>query len=121
MRNMINIYIYVDDIREDDTFFKKLHSYTQMEWIPIICRSAEEAIFFLNYYNEIFYNVIIDLDHDLGEGHEINDSFAHSGYDICKYIVEDQIRLMGFHIHSMNPVGSANMRQLLTHYGYKEI
>ena len=52
MRNMINIYIYVDDIREDDTFFKKLRNYTQMEWIPIVCKSAEEAIFFLNYYNE---------------------------------------------------------------------
>ena len=31
----MNIYIYVDDIREDDTFFKKLSNYTQMEWIPI--------------------------------------------------------------------------------------
>lgn len=117
----MNIYIYVDDIRDDDTFFKHLHTYTQMEWIPIMCRSAEEAIFFLNYYNESFYNVIIDLDHDLGEGHEMDDSLTPSGYDICKYIVENHISLMGFHIHSMNPVGSANMRQLLTHYGYKEI
>lgn len=117
----MNIYIYVDDIREDDTFFKMLHNYTHMEWIPIICRSAEEAIFFLNYYNEEFYNVIIDLDHDLGEGNEIDDSIALSGYDICKYIIENQIPLVGFHIHSMNPVGVMNMRQLLTHYGYKEI
>ena len=118
---MINIYIYVDDIREDDTFFKTLHNYTHMEWIPIICRSAEEAICFLYYHNEECYNIIIDLDHDLGEGHEMDDSLALSGYDICKYIVENQISLMGFHIHSMNPVGVANMRQLLTHYGYKEI
>ena len=118
---MINIYIYVDDIREDDTFFKTLYNYTHMEWIPIICHSAEEAIFFLNYYNEEFYNVIIDLDHDLGEGYEMDNSLVSSGYDICKYIVENQISLMGFHIHSMNPVGVANMRQLLTHYGYREI
>lgn len=117
----MNYYIYLDDIREDDNFFKRLHNYTQMEWIPIICKSAEEAIFFLNYYNENFYNVIIDLDHDLGEGHEIDDSLVSSGYDVCKYIVENHIRLMGFHIHSMNPVGAANMRQLLTHYGYREI
>ena len=113
----MNIYIYVDDIREDDTFFKTLYNYTHMEWIPIICRSAEEAIFFLNYYNEEFYNVIIDFDHDLG----MNDDIAPSGYDICKYIVENQIPMLGFHIHSMNPVGVANMRQLLTHYGYREI
>ena len=117
----MNYYIYVDDIRENDTFFKTLRNYTHMEWIPIICRSAEEAIFFLNYYNKEFYNVIIDLDHDLGEGNEIDDSIALSGYDICKYIVENHIPLVGFHIHSMNPVGAMNMRQLLTHYGYKEI
>ena len=46
----MNIYIYVDDIREDDTFFKKLCNYTLMDWIPIVCRSADEAIFFLEYY-----------------------------------------------------------------------
>ena len=75
----MNIYIYVDDIREDDNFFKHLLRYTQMEWNAIICRSAEEAIFFLNYYNNNSHNVIIDLDHDLGEGHEIDDSLAPSG------------------------------------------
>lgn len=117
----MNIYIYVDDIREDDTFFKYLRTHTKMDWIPFICRSAEEAIFFLNYYNDSSNYLFIDLDHDLGEGHEMNDSFASSGYDICKWIIKNQISLVGFHIHSMNPVGSANMRQLLTHYGYKEI
>lgn len=117
----MNIYIYVDDIREDDTFFKKLCNYTLMDWVPIVCRSADEAIFFLEYYKDNSHNVFIDLDHDLGEDHEINDSLTPSGYDICKWIVENQIHLIGFHIHSMNPVGVANMRQLLTHYGYKEI
>lgn len=117
----MNIYIYVDDIREDDTFFKKLHNYTQMNWTPFICRSADEAIFFLDYYNNNSNCLFIDLDHDLGEGHEVDDSFVPSGYDICKWIVENKIPLIGFHIHSMNPVGVANMRQLLTHYGYREI
>ena len=116
----MNIYIYVDDIREVDTFFKTLNKYTNMKWQPIICRSAKEAIFFLNYYNNEA-SIIIDLDHDLGEGHEIDDKMVANGYDICKWIVENQIPLVGFHIHSMNSVGAANMRQLLTHYGYKEI
>ncbi len=117
----MNIYIYVDDIREDDNFFKKLCNYTLMDWTPIVCRSADEAIFFLEYYKDNSHNIFIDLDHDLGEGHEIDDSLVSSGYDICKYIVENHISLVGFHIHSMNPVGVANMRQLLTHYGYREI
>lgn len=116
----MNIYIYVDDIREDDTFFHHLSRYTDMGWLPIVCRSAEEAIFFLNYYND-GTSVVIDLDHDLGEGHEVDDRMVASGYDICKHIVENQIPLLGFHIHSMNPVGAQNMRQLLTHYGYREI
>ena len=117
---IMNIYIYVDDIREDDTFFKRLSTYTNMEWIPIICRTAIEATSFLEYYNGRA-NIIIDLDHDLGEGNEMDNTQAPNGYDICKKIVEWDIPLVGFHIHSMNPVGAANMRQLLTHYGYKEI
>ncbi len=117
----MNYYIYVDDIRDDDTFFKYLYNHTQMEWTPIICRSAEETIFFLNYYNDNTNSIIIDLDHDLGEGHEIDNDRVLNGYDICKWIVENQMLLVGFHIHSMNVVGAQNMRQLLTHYGYKEI
>lgn len=50
-----------------------------------------------------------------------DDTLAPSGYDICKYIVENHIPLVGFHLHTMNPVGRENMRRLLTHYGYKEI
>ena len=115
----MNIYIYIDDIREDDSFFNKLNNYTHMNWTPIICHTAAEAIFFLNYYNNDANNIIIDLDHDLGEGNE--NELEPSGYAICKWIVENQIPLVGFHIHSMNPVGANNMRQLLTHYGYKEL
>lgn len=55
----------------------------------------------------------ISLDHDLGED--------KTGYDIAKYIVENQIQLKGFRVHSANIVGRFNIVQLLTHYGYKEI
>lgn len=44
-----------------------------------------------------------------------------TGYDICKFIVEHKIPLVGFHIHSMNPVEAQNMRQLLIHAGYNEL
>ena len=56
---------------------------------------------------------IISFDHDLGED--------KTGYDIAKYIVENNINIGGFNIHSMNVVGRKNIRDLLTHYGYKEI
>ena len=54
---------------------------------------------------------IISLDHDLGED--------KTGYDIAKYIVENQIKVGAVAIHSANPVGKFNINQLLTHYGYK--
>lgn len=101
MKNQIKIWI--DDMREAPKGYC---------W----CQDAETAFRILDYYthysdeNEI---AEISFDHDLGE--EV------SGYDIAKYIVENQIAIGGFKIHSANPVGVFNIRQLLTHYGYKEI
>lgn len=114
----MNIYIYVDDIREDDTFFNHLDAFEGSDWVPIICRTYSQTINYLSLYNGRA-NIIVDLDHDLGEGNE--NEFEPSGYEICKWIVENQVELIGFHLHSMNVVGLNNMRQLLTHYGYKEI
>ena len=56
---------------------------------------------------------LVSFDHDLGE--------VKSGYDIAKYIVENQIPIKYFTIHSANPVGRFNISQLLTHYGYQEL
>ena len=81
----------------------------------------DEVTIATNYYDAInFIDVgwtfpwdIVDFDHDIGtEG---------SGYDIAKYIVESELKIGGFRIHSQNPVGVSNIRQLLTHYGYKEV
>ena len=93
------IYIFVDDIRKAPT-----GKY-------ITARDYWGAVDVINFFAND--GIVLDLDHDLGAGKD--------GYDICKYVVENEIPLVGFHIHSMNPVGVANMRQLLTHYGYKEI
>ncbi len=102
-------YVYVDDVRIMDEEFRQ---YLRMQKIvPITIREYDCVIAFLEDMrgSEIY----IDLDHDLGE--------SGSGYDICKYIVENNYPLVGFHIHSMNPVGAENMRQLLEHYGYLQI
>ena len=39
----MNIYIYVDDIRKDDSFLNQLPLYENQHWDPIICRTAEQA------------------------------------------------------------------------------
>lgn len=58
------------------------------------------------------HSLFIDFDHDLGEG--------KSGYDFAKWLLENGY-CGQFAIHSMNPVGAMNIRQLLIHYGWEEV
>lgn len=99
MRNLL----YIDDIREiNKNLYNQFNIY--------IAKNYNEAIAILNK-NKID---IIDLDHDLSED--------KTGYDIAKYIVENQIQIKeGFQCHSANPVEIFNIKQLLTHYGYREL
>ena len=103
---MKTLYIYLDDIRS-------------MPWQTtlycdkaIVVRNYASAVAAIKKYYSPSVDLICDLDHDLG-----NDL---TGYDFCKYLIENEITGR-FHIHSMNPVGAENMRQLLNHYGWKEI
>ena len=112
-------YIYVDDIRED-AYWYNTHL-TREEYEPHICYSYQMTLDLINTILKADAEAafIFDLDHVLGEGNE--NELEPSGYDICKWLVENRINIIGFHIHSMNPVGAENMRQLLSHYGYKEL
>ena len=103
-------YIYLDDERAFDC----THCAIKQETIiPITVRDYNSFIEVLEEIQEYNDSVIVDFDHDLGEG--------KSGYDAAKWIVENEYPLTGYHLHTMNPVGRSNIRQLLTHYGYKEI
>lgn len=89
--------LWVDDIRPiPNEYLMKYHT--------SIAKTYDEAIHELHRFR---YNVIC-LDHDLG-----NDK---TGYDICKYIVENHIWCDEFRIHTQNPVGRQNMVQLLQRY-----
>lgn len=112
---MAKWYIYVDDERTPDfkTYIRYLRSsHIHGSSTPIIVRDYNSAIECIDNIRELNGDIILDLDHDIGLG--------KTGYDICKYIVENQYQLLGFHIHSMNPVGASNMQQLLSRYGYTE-
>lgn len=104
-------YIYVDDIRNMEQ--DRRDYLWSIGYVPITIRDYVSAIDCLADQLISSQEVYIDLDHDLGE--------SKSGYDICKWIVENQYPLTGFHIHSMNPVGAQNMRELLEHYGYLQV
>jgi hypothetical protein len=59
---------------------------------------------------------LIDIDHDAGE-------YAPYGGDYIKLLdwLEETDRNYPIHIHSMNPVGVANMRRIIQKNGWKEV
>ena len=59
---------------------------------------------------------VIDIDHDAGE-------FATDGGDYIKLLdwLEETGRNYPIHIHSMNPVGVANMRAIIQKNGWREV
>jgi hypothetical protein len=88
--------IYLDDLRSCPEGFVPAKNY-------------EECINLL-LTNEV---TIISLDHDLGQG--------KTGYDVAKFMVENNIFPEKIYIHSANPVGVDNIYQLLNHYAPSEI
>lgn len=97
------IYIYIDDMRQPF-----IHN-------AIWVKSYDEAIAAMRNVVEVMnmpITLTIDFDHDLGE--------EKTGYDFAKWLIE-QNYIGKFRIHSMNPVGASNIRQLLKHYGWTEI
>ena len=89
---LTNNLLFVDDERKPTTSLWR------------VAKTYEEAISILAE-GEI---EVLSLDHDLGEG--------KSGYDVAKWIVEHNVWPRWINCHSMNPVGKANIRQLLKRY-----
>lgn len=59
---------------------------------------------------------LIDIDHDAGD-------YYYDGGDYIKLLdcLEDADLSYPIHIHSMNPVGVANMRAIIQRNGWKEV
>lgn len=118
----MDYYIYVDDIREDDRWFNS--HFSRKDYIPIICTSYQSTIDTIERIlrENPDANIFLDLDHDLGELEMLayGTTNEKTGYDICMYVIENEIQLTGFHIHSMNPVGARRMSDVLLRAGYTE-
>ncbi len=69
-----------------------------------VARTYEECVSLLKN-NDVD---TISLDHDLGT--------KKTGYDICLWLVENEVYPKYILIHSANPVGQKNMIQLLNRY-----
>lgn len=95
-------------------------------------KSVNEAKFFIEEFERIFDNYsiwnpnngkdvkptieLIDIDHDAGD-------YANDGGDYIKLLdwLEETGRNYPIRIHSMNPVGVANMRAIIERNGWKEV
>lgn len=109
----MKVLLWLDDYRQVNYFNK----FNLSEFDKVIhIHNYSEAIYFLNEFKN--NDIVISFDHDL----DFNEVDADkTGYDVAKYIVENDIPLLYYTIHTMNPVGASNIRHLLYHYGYKEI
>jgi hypothetical protein len=87
----------------------------------IWCKSVREAKFVIEnpkLYSTRYHKDIslIDIDHDAGD-------YANDGGDYIKLLdwLEETGRNYPIRIHSMNPVGVANMRAIIERNGWKEV
>lgn len=104
----IIIKIWVDDIRPAPDGY-------------IHCRSVNEAKTAIRFYEKNFNDdtILIDLDHDSGD-------YFNDGGDYIKildWLEEEDIVDTGyfFHLHTRNPVGVKNMRQIIEKNKWKEV
>lgn len=103
---MTKLKIWVDDVRpapNDDYYWCKTVNSVKR----LLCDAH-----IINCYDI----VVIDLDHDAGD-------YAKEGGDYIKILdwLEETGRRYPIHIHSMNPVGVANMRAIIQKNGWQEV
>lgn len=96
-QRMFKNYLYVDDIRQIPR-----ELYDSYKCFQASCYKETITKLKRTKYS------VIDLDHDLGE--------EKTGYDICKYIIQNNLQFDKIRIHTSNPVGRDNMIQLLERY-----
>lgn len=101
--------LFLDDIRFPAT----------ADWI--IARNMDDAIW---YVQNLGVPVHISFDHDLADDHYIiGQKHEKTGYDFakwfCDYIMDNEIDLpdgFEYHVHSMNPVGAANIKHYMHNF-----
>lgn len=103
--------LWIDDIRTSPDGYMWARSVNQAKQIIIKYSDMLD-------WNMILIDAVelIDIDHDAGD-------YAHDGGDYIKLLdwLEETGRNYPIHIHSMNPVGVQNMRNIIQRNGWKEV
>ena len=94
-------YIWARSVNEAKSYIRAVNFYERVGVPKIHCDCQVE---------------LIDLDHDAGD-------YAFDGGDYIKLLdwLEETGRNYPIHIHSMNPVGVANMRAIIELNGWTEV
>lgn len=103
--------LWIDDVRPAPT------GYVWLKTVNDAIRYIEIYGDYIDFDNNLVDLIeIIDIDHDAGD-------FVSYGGDYIKLLdwLEETGRNYPIHIHSMNPVGVANMRAIIQKNGWREI
>ena len=116
--------LWIDDVRPAPEGYIPAFSVNQAKRIIIDYEMySSEALDELDFewpdylaYNDLNVIELISIDHDAGD-------YASDGGDYIKLLdwLEETGRNYPIRIHSMNPVGCANMRAIIEKNGWKEI
>ena len=107
--------LWIDDVRPaPEGYDEWAHSVNEakqliLEWEEFYRRIAEN-------FGQEWKIELIDIDHDAGD-------YANDGGDYIKLLdwLEETGRNYPIRIHSMNPVGVANMRAIIQRNGWVEV
>ena len=96
--------LWVDDVRPAPDGYVWYKTVNAAKWAIEYCEKCGEKI------------ELIDLDHDAGD-------YAQYGGDYIRLVdwLEETRRNYPIRIHSMNPVGVANIRHIIQRNGWKEV
>jgi hypothetical protein len=103
--------LWIDDVRPAP------EGYIWLKTVNDTIRYIEIYGDYLDFDNNLVDCIeIIDIDHDAG-------NYASYGGDYIKLLdwLEETGRNYPIHIHSMNPVGIANMKAIIERNGWKEV
>lgn len=103
--------IWIDDVRPAPSGY---HGYKTVNAAKKAIRHIEFV--YQHTHNELYRIELIDMDHDAGD-------YAHLGGDYIELLnwLEETGRNYPIRIHSMNPVGVANMRRIIERNGWTEV
>ena len=103
--------LWIDDVRPAPA------GYVWLKTVNDAIRYIEIYGDYIDFDNNLVDLIeIIDIDHDAGD-------YACYGGDYIKLLdwLEETGRNYPIHIHSMNPVGVANMRAIIQKNGWREV